>query len=95
MLWGGRHAADDLFRLYAASADVLGSAPESFCHDPGDRCGVRRFHQSSDEGGAAEGAGDMDRPTKVNNGRYVADGPGAAVRHQNDETKRIRGPEAG
>jgi hypothetical protein len=37
----------------------------------------------------------MDRPTKVNNGRYVADGPGAAVRHQNDETKRIRGPEAG
>jgi hypothetical protein len=43
---------------------------------------------------AAEDAGDMDRPTKVN-GRYVADGPGAPVRHQNDETKPIRGPEAG
>ena len=41
---------------------------------------------------AAEGAGDIDRPTKVN-GRYVADGPGAPVR-QNDETKPIRGPEA-
>ena len=36
----------------------------------------------------------MDRPTKVN-GRYVADGPGAPVGHQNDETKPIRGPEAG
>ena len=43
---------------------------------------------------AAEGAGDIDRPTKVN-GRYVADGPGAPVRHQNDETKPIRRPEAG
>jgi hypothetical protein len=41
---------------------------------------------------AAEGAGDMDRPTKVN-GRYLADGPGAPVRHKNDETKPIRGPE--
>ena len=41
---------------------------------------------------ATEDAGDMDRPTKVN-GRYVADGPGAPVRHQNDETKPIRGPE--
>ena len=40
---------------------------------------------------AAEGASDIDRPTKVN-GRYVADGPGAPVR-QNDETKPIRGPE--
>jgi hypothetical protein len=46
------------------------------------------------ESPAAEDAGDMDRPTKVN-GRYVADGPGASVRHQNDETKPIRGPEAG
>jgi hypothetical protein len=44
---------------------------------------------------AAEGAGDMDRPTKFN-GRCLADGPpGAPVRHQNDETKPIRGPEAG
>ena len=42
---------------------------------------------------AAEGAGDMERPTKVN-GRYIADGPGAPVRQQNDETKPIRGPEA-
>ena len=43
---------------------------------------------------AAEGAGDVDRHTKVN-GRYVADGPGALVPHQNDETKPIRRPEAG
>ena len=42
---------------------------------------------------AAEGTGDVDSHTKVN-GRYVADGPGAPVR-QNDETKPIRRPEAG
>jgi hypothetical protein len=42
---------------------------------------------------ATEDAGNVDRPIKVN-GRYVADGPGAPVR-QNDETKPIRRPEAG
>ena len=31
--------------------------------------------------------------TKVN-GRHVGDGAGAPVRHQNDETKPILGPEA-
>jgi hypothetical protein len=43
---------------------------------------------------AAEDAGGLDRPTRVN-GRHVADEPGAPVRHQNDETKPIRCPEAG
>jgi hypothetical protein len=41
-----------------------------------------------------EDAGDMDRPTKVD-GRYVADGSGAPVRNQNDETKPILPPEVG
>jgi hypothetical protein len=43
---------------------------------------------------APEDAGDMDRPIKVN-GRDIVDGPGAPVRHQNDETKPILRPEAG
>jgi hypothetical protein len=43
---------------------------------------------------AAEDAGDMDRPVKVN-GPYVTDGSGAPVRHQIDETKPFRGPEGG
>ena len=43
---------------------------------------------------AAELAGDPDRPTKLN-GEHFADGFGAAVRHQIDETKPIVPPEAG
>jgi len=43
---------------------------------------------------AAELAGDLDRPTKLN-GEHLADGFGAAVQHQIDETKPIVPPEAG
>jgi len=43
---------------------------------------------------AAELAGDLDRPTKLN-GEHLAEGFGAAVQHQIDETKPIVPPEAG
>jgi hypothetical protein len=43
---------------------------------------------------AAELAGDMNEPTKLN-GEHLADGFGAAIQHQNDETKPIVPPEAG
>jgi hypothetical protein len=43
---------------------------------------------------AAELAGDIDRPTKLN-GEHLANGFGAAIQHQNDETNPIVRPEAG
>jgi hypothetical protein len=43
---------------------------------------------------AAELAGDLNEPTKLN-GEHLANGSGAAVRHQIDETKPIVPPEAG
>jgi hypothetical protein len=43
---------------------------------------------------AADLAGDMNEPTKLN-GEHLADGFGAAVQHQIDETKPIVPPEAG
>jgi hypothetical protein len=43
---------------------------------------------------AAELAGDMTEPTRLN-GEHLANDSGAAIQHQNDETKPIGRPEAG
>jgi hypothetical protein len=42
---------------------------------------------------AAELAGDTNEPPKLN-GEHLANGSGATIQHQNDETKPIRGPQA-
>jgi hypothetical protein len=43
---------------------------------------------------AAELAGDVNGLTKLN-GEHIADGSGAAIHHQNDETNPVLRPEAG
>jgi hypothetical protein len=98
--WDGRSATSSPFpsagsiiaSFIAVAMNAPGGGPRESIPFPLQQPFWKRTHTV--DSAAADLAGDMNEPTKLN-GEHLASGFGAANQHQNNETKPILPPKAG